>query len=48
MNPNGITIEYIFPKDFTVFEYLLLNPIDWKADWKPCNKCNANKINATT
>ena len=47
-NPSGIKIAYPFPNPFKLFVYLLFAPTDWKAELKPCNKCNAKKTNAIT
>ena len=42
MNPKGTTIAKAYPNLWSAFEYLLLNPIDWNEELKPCHKCNDN------
>ena len=48
INPNGIKTEYALPMFCNVFFLPVVEPIDWNADVKPCNKCNAKNTNATT
>lgn len=44
-NNAGTAIAKTFPSFLIVGVYFLwLNPTDWKEDWKPCNKCNANAV----
>lgn len=41
--PNGMPMAYTLPKDFKAGVYLLLTPIDWNAEAKPCNRWRDKK-----
>lgn len=45
MNPNGTIIAKAYPNLQMAGENLLLIPIDWNDDPKPCHKCNDNNRN---
>ena len=42
-NNKGTTTANILANDFNPAVYLLLIPIDWNEDEKPCHKWSANK-----
>ena len=46
--PNGMPMAYSLPKDFKAGVYLLLTPIDWNDEAKPCNRCRDKKKNEIT
>ena len=46
--PNGMPMAYSLPKDFKAGVYLLLTPIVWNAEAKPCNRWRDKKKNEIT